>query len=273
MQPNYYAVLDVPRSADSAQIRRAYKEQALRHHPDKNPDRLEEATERFKLIAEAFSVLQNPEQRTAYDRGDSSNTKADFGDAFANDLFRDVFGMEAPETLLQVVAQVAKATDACGKVGVVRAAVIVGFGSMISEADSTVALTSREEEVTCGDLFATVKKLRDFENEAEAVRKVRFEGHVSLWQRLNWKAERRRKKQMIAFDRESAQQAALLRKNVHRATAAWKRKHENLENAERAAHLARLEVGRVQRDGASLEQTTKAAAHLLGRVSSWARKA
>lgn len=59
-----YAKLGVPITASTAEIRRAYRELALRHHPDRaGPG----GAERFREIAEAYGVLSNPEARAAYD--------------------------------------------------------------------------------------------------------------------------------------------------------------------------------------------------------------
>ena len=64
---DYYEVLDVPRTADEAAIKTAYRRLALRHHPDKNPGD-PRAEELFKEAAEAFDVLSDPEKRERYDR-------------------------------------------------------------------------------------------------------------------------------------------------------------------------------------------------------------
>ena len=45
-----------------------YRKLAVRWHPDKNPDQVEEATEQFKRIAEAYAILSNPQKRDVYDR-------------------------------------------------------------------------------------------------------------------------------------------------------------------------------------------------------------
>ncbi len=64
---DYYDVLDVPRDATDAEIKRAFRQLAIRYHPDKNPsDRA--AEERFKEANEAYAVLSDPEKRAAYDR-------------------------------------------------------------------------------------------------------------------------------------------------------------------------------------------------------------
>jgi molecular chaperone DnaJ len=64
---SHYDVLGIGRKARAADIKRAYKRLARKHHPDLNPcDR--RAEERFKQIAEAYAVLGDPARRRAYDR-------------------------------------------------------------------------------------------------------------------------------------------------------------------------------------------------------------
>jgi len=64
---DYYAVLGVPRGADDAGIKKAYRKLAMQYHPDRNNgDRDAEA--RFKEITEAYDVLRDPEKRKLYDR-------------------------------------------------------------------------------------------------------------------------------------------------------------------------------------------------------------
>ena len=65
-QLNLYYLLGIDKNADQAQIKSAYKKLALKWHPDKNGGS-EEATEMFKSISEAYSVLSNPERRKRYD--------------------------------------------------------------------------------------------------------------------------------------------------------------------------------------------------------------
>ncbi len=66
-KPDYYNVLGVSRNADAADLKRAYREQVMRWHPDRNQDD-PVAAQRFKLVAEAYKVLNNPEERARYDR-------------------------------------------------------------------------------------------------------------------------------------------------------------------------------------------------------------
>ena len=65
---NLYEVLGVPRTATEDDIRRAYKKQALRWHPDKNPDNRLAAEVKFKQVAQAYEVLSNAASRYDYDR-------------------------------------------------------------------------------------------------------------------------------------------------------------------------------------------------------------
>lgn len=65
----YYDVLEIARDATAHQVLAAYRAQALRFHPQRNPGA---APERFQAVSEAFLVLSDPELRAAYDRfGDS----------------------------------------------------------------------------------------------------------------------------------------------------------------------------------------------------------
>jgi len=65
---DYYAMLEVPKTASSAEIKKAYRRLALKWHPDKNPDNQEEATKKFKEISEAYEVLSDDKKRRTYDQ-------------------------------------------------------------------------------------------------------------------------------------------------------------------------------------------------------------
>lgn len=64
---DYYQCLGVSRSSTSEEIKKAYRQLALRYHPDRNPGDAG-AEEKFKEAAEAYSVLIDPEKRSVYDR-------------------------------------------------------------------------------------------------------------------------------------------------------------------------------------------------------------
>ncbi len=64
---DYYEVLGVPRDATEEQIKKAYRQLALKYHPDRNPGD-KEAEEAFKEASEAYEVLRDPEKRSLYDR-------------------------------------------------------------------------------------------------------------------------------------------------------------------------------------------------------------
>lgn len=75
---DYYEILGVSRTATDAEIKTAYRKMAVQHHPDKNPDN-QEAEEKFKEAAEAYSVLSDQQKRAAYDRFGHSGVGAGAG--------------------------------------------------------------------------------------------------------------------------------------------------------------------------------------------------
>lgn len=100
---DYYEVLGVSKGASKEEIKKAYRKQAIKYHPDKNPGN-KEAEEKFKEAAEAYEVLSNDEKRSRYDRfghagvGGAGNgfpgggmTMEDIFSSFG-DIFGDAFG-------------------------------------------------------------------------------------------------------------------------------------------------------------------------------------
>ena len=64
---DYYEVLGVERGATQEAVKKAYRQLAMKYHPDRNPGD-KEAEDRFKEVAEAYEVLHDPEKRAGYDR-------------------------------------------------------------------------------------------------------------------------------------------------------------------------------------------------------------
>lgn len=111
MKKDYYEILGVSRQATPEEIKKAYRQAALKYHPDRNPGN-KEAEEKFKEAAEAYSVLIDPEKRAIYDRyghqglqgqgyqgftGFDSSIFQDFEDILGNFFgfsFSDFFGQE-----------------------------------------------------------------------------------------------------------------------------------------------------------------------------------
>lgn len=70
-EKNYYKILNIPRTADKKKIKKAYRDMALKWHPDKVPeDKKDEAEGKFQDISEAYEVLSDEELKGKYDRGE-----------------------------------------------------------------------------------------------------------------------------------------------------------------------------------------------------------
>lgn len=95
MKRDYYDVLGVPRDADAAQIKKAFRKLAREFHPDVNPDD-PDCEARFKEAAEAYEVLSDADSRAAYDHygfdGLRGRPMTDFEHVGFNDLFNIFFG-------------------------------------------------------------------------------------------------------------------------------------------------------------------------------------
>lgn len=103
---DYYAILGVERGVGEDELKRAYRQLALKYHPDKNPGN-KDAEDKFKKAAEAFDVLSDPDKRRKYDqfgidglRGSSGvrgfsgfeDIFDAFGDVFGGGIFDNIFG-------------------------------------------------------------------------------------------------------------------------------------------------------------------------------------
>jgi molecular chaperone DnaJ len=98
---DYYEVLGVQRNAAPDEIKRAFRQAALKYHPDRNKEA--DAEEKFKEVSEAYEVLSDPEKRNRYDRyghegltgvgmHDFSGMAVDDIFSVFSDIFGDVFG-------------------------------------------------------------------------------------------------------------------------------------------------------------------------------------
>ena len=97
---DYYEVLGVNKNASADEIKKAYRQLALKYHPDRNPDD-KDAEEKFKEAAEAYSVLSDADKRARYDRygfagmnggSASGGGFGGFGDFDLSDILNSVFG-------------------------------------------------------------------------------------------------------------------------------------------------------------------------------------
>jgi len=64
---NYYNILGINQTDDLSEIRKNYKQQARKWHPDKNPNNIKEAEEKMKDINEAYEILSDKTKREKYD--------------------------------------------------------------------------------------------------------------------------------------------------------------------------------------------------------------
>ncbi|WP_158607439.1 DnaJ domain-containing protein, partial [Pseudomonas syringae group genomosp. 7] len=97
---DYYEVLGVERGSSEADLKKAYRRLAMKHHPDRNPDD-KASEEMFKEANEAYEVLSDASKRAAYDQyghagvdpsmGGGGGFGGGAGGANFSDIFGDVF--------------------------------------------------------------------------------------------------------------------------------------------------------------------------------------
>ncbi len=95
-----YDILEVSKDADDQEIKQAYYRLAKEHHPDKNPENKEEATEKFKEIQSAYEVLKDPQSRATYNQfgWEGMNNAGGFGSSQGfgagsfEDIVEEIFG-------------------------------------------------------------------------------------------------------------------------------------------------------------------------------------
>ncbi len=80
-KPDYWSILGISAGSDLAQIKKAFRSEARRWHPDLNVND-SNAEERFKLVNEAYAVLSDPQKRTLWEKNNSINTQELFATGF-----------------------------------------------------------------------------------------------------------------------------------------------------------------------------------------------
>lgn len=96
-EQDYYDILGVSKNATIDEIKKAYRQMALKYHPDRNPGN-KEAEAQFKEAAEAYQVLSDPEKRRRYDQFGSEGLRGQYAPGDFSDLssifesFGDIFG-------------------------------------------------------------------------------------------------------------------------------------------------------------------------------------
>ncbi|MBE9568261.1 MAG: molecular chaperone DnaJ [Proteobacteria bacterium] len=94
----YYEILGVSRDASDADLKKAYRRLAMKHHPDRNTDNTEESEAKFKEAKEAHEILSDAQKRAAYDQyghagvDPSMGGRPGHGGGGFEDVFGDVFG-------------------------------------------------------------------------------------------------------------------------------------------------------------------------------------
>lgn len=100
---DYYEILEVQKGANDAELKKAYRKQAMKYHPDRNKGNAE-AEKKFKEAAEAYEVLRDPQKKARYDQfghagvnnqggfggGSGGGVEFDMEDIFSR--FGDIFG-------------------------------------------------------------------------------------------------------------------------------------------------------------------------------------
>lgn len=95
MAKDYYKILGVDKNADEAQLKKAYRKKSIEWHPDKWQDKSEaerkKAEEQFKLVAEAYDCLKDPDKRARYDQfGENWEQMSQGGDFGGFGGFEDI---------------------------------------------------------------------------------------------------------------------------------------------------------------------------------------
>ncbi len=149
---DYYEVLGVSKSADDAELKKAYRALAKKYHPDMNPGDAE-AEKKFKEASEAYAILSDPEKRKQYDQfghaafeggaggggfGGFDFSSADFSDIFG-DIFGDFFGGGRSR----------RSSNGPMKGANIRTSVRISFEEAVFGVEKEIELTLKDECTTC----------------------------------------------------------------------------------------------------------------------------
>ena len=150
---DYYEVLGVPKDADDAALKKAYRQLAKKYHPDANPGD-KEAEAKFKEASEAYAVLSDPDKRAKYDQfghaafeqgaggyggGAYEFNMDDLGDIFG-DIFGGMFGGRSSRRQSNGPMQGRN----------LGASVRVTFDGAIKGVEKEIEITLKDECKTCG---------------------------------------------------------------------------------------------------------------------------
>lgn len=148
---DYYEVLGVPKNADDAALKKAYRQLAKKYHPDTNPGD-KEAEAKFKEASEAYAVLSDPQKRSQYDQfghaafdgaaggaGGFDFSNMDMGDIFS-DIFGDFFGGGSRSR---------RSSNGPMKGANLRTSVRITFEEAVFGVDKEIELTLKDECTKC----------------------------------------------------------------------------------------------------------------------------
>jgi len=260
---------------------------------------VQEATERFQLIAEAYSVLRDPEQRALYDSGGAAGNNSGYPQAGgfsvgkARDLFREVFGSEFADNLasaavalaggLEKVAEGAAphvkaaavataegltlAAEKCGRTSVVRGAVGAHLSAVTDSACSLAAHQVQTESLCRRALEEQMKKLEDHKAKLAIVHQERQKRSMGLWGSMRELVTGEQQAADEEYDLQAAKITRRLNRRLEEAEDAWRRSLHALKAAESMALRAQREEEEVQQNGATLGQAASAGMHLLRQFS------
>ena len=146
---DYYEVLGVDKNADDATLKKAFRQQAKKYHPDVNPGDTE-AEKKFKEIQEAYAILSDPDKRRQYDQfghaafegGGAGGGGFDFSGMDMGDIFGDLFG--------DFFGGGRRSTDNGPRKGAnLRASVRITFEESISGCEKELEIVLKDDCKTC----------------------------------------------------------------------------------------------------------------------------